>query len=410
MLRAPSSQAVEEPLETELRRQTPTCPPPRRSRPSRGQRRGAMQETRVRSSGLEPRKDPGHVEPDQPKPRRDPAPPAAASAKSRRTVVTSALAPEGLAPLVDGDREKPGTDAVAIAQHPEAAPRQLPTPTARHLRRARGDSRRRRSRRGVPCRSGASWTNRIRRQPCRRQPQARAEGDNSSVDSARAARLLGRRQGLSAASAEPTASRKPGETRTRQAAPRHEQRRRPQQQWRGDLASPHVFRGSETAALLPIRPMRCRDCRPRNSRRAARCAVATVGAVIQAAGNITHPSSQTETHAEPRQEGHGAGRPTAPNKTPPTVHPSGAGLARRMRGRASICPKHPPETPLRWWRKAADTGLPSRTVPASIIVTLALVFYTISIWSEQFQGHLEPSDLVFFCRAGPPSSTHRARG
>jgi len=33
---------------------------------------------------------------------------------------------------------------------------------------------------------------------------------------------------------------------------------------------------------------------------------------------------------------------------------------------------------------------------ASIIITLALVFYTIGVWSERLQGRLKPWHLVFF--------------
>ena len=33
---------------------------------------------------------------------------------------------------------------------------------------------------------------------------------------------------------------------------------------------------------------------------------------------------------------------------------------------------------------------------ASIIITLALVFYSIGVWSERFQGRLKPWHLVFF--------------
>ena len=33
---------------------------------------------------------------------------------------------------------------------------------------------------------------------------------------------------------------------------------------------------------------------------------------------------------------------------------------------------------------------------ATIIITLALVFYSIGVWSERFQGRLKPWHLVFF--------------
>jgi len=33
---------------------------------------------------------------------------------------------------------------------------------------------------------------------------------------------------------------------------------------------------------------------------------------------------------------------------------------------------------------------------ASVIITLALVFYTIGVWSERLQGRLKPWHLVFF--------------
>lgn len=33
---------------------------------------------------------------------------------------------------------------------------------------------------------------------------------------------------------------------------------------------------------------------------------------------------------------------------------------------------------------------------ATIIITLALVFYSIGVWSERFQGKLKPWHLVFF--------------
>ncbi len=33
---------------------------------------------------------------------------------------------------------------------------------------------------------------------------------------------------------------------------------------------------------------------------------------------------------------------------------------------------------------------------ATIVITLALVFYTIGVWSERFQGRLKPWHLVFF--------------
>jgi len=34
--------------------------------------------------------------------------------------------------------------------------------------------------------------------------------------------------------------------------------------------------------------------------------------------------------------------------------------------------------------------------PATIIITLALVFYSIGVWSERFAGRLKPWHLVFF--------------
>lgn len=36
------------------------------------------------------------------------------------------------------------------------------------------------------------------------------------------------------------------------------------------------------------------------------------------------------------------------------------------------------------------------TSSASIVITLALVFYTIGVWSERFSGRLKPWHLVFF--------------
>ena len=36
------------------------------------------------------------------------------------------------------------------------------------------------------------------------------------------------------------------------------------------------------------------------------------------------------------------------------------------------------------------------TVP-TIIITLALIFYTIGVWSERFQGKLKSWHLIFFC-------------
>ena len=33
---------------------------------------------------------------------------------------------------------------------------------------------------------------------------------------------------------------------------------------------------------------------------------------------------------------------------------------------------------------------------STIIITLALVFYTIGVWSERFAGRLKPWHLVFF--------------
>jgi uncharacterized repeat protein (TIGR03987 family) len=36
------------------------------------------------------------------------------------------------------------------------------------------------------------------------------------------------------------------------------------------------------------------------------------------------------------------------------------------------------------------------TGPATIIITLALVFYTIGVWSERISGRLKPWHLVFF--------------
>jgi len=36
------------------------------------------------------------------------------------------------------------------------------------------------------------------------------------------------------------------------------------------------------------------------------------------------------------------------------------------------------------------------TGPATIVITLALVFYTIGVWSERYAGRLKPWHLVFF--------------
>lgn len=42
-------------------------------------------------------------------------------------------------------------------------------------------------------------------------------------------------------------------------------------------------------------------------------------------------------------------------------------------------------------------------VPAIVIITLALILYTIGVWGERVQGILKPRHAVFFGLGSPPT-------